>query len=178
MPCSAGCHRRRSAMIVVRRVHPEEGDAYRQVRLAALAESPAAFASTYARESSLTAQDWSERARASSEGWQRAAFFAVAEGNIVGLVGGYRPEPASDVVELVSMWTHPSTRRTGVGRLLVEAVIDWARAGQAQEVQLWVTRANIAAKVFYRTVGFTEAGDYRPLPSDPCRDESRMSLDL
>ncbi|MDE3203075.1 MAG: GNAT family N-acetyltransferase [Acidobacteriota bacterium] len=165
-------------MIVVRRVRPGEGDSYRQVRLAALAESPAAFASTYARESSLTAQDWSERARASAEGWQRAAFFAVDDGDIVGLVGGYRPKPASDVIELVSMWTHPSTRRTGVGRLLVEAVIEWARAGQAQEVQLWVTRANTAAQVFYRAVGFTETGEYQPLPSDPCRDESRMTFAL
>lgn len=165
-------------MIVVRRIRPGEADALRLVRLAALAESPSAFGSTYAGESSLTIEDWSDRARAGSDGSERATFLAVADDGIVGLVGGYRPEAASAVVELVSMWTHPTVRRTGVGRLLVNAVLDWARACGAREVQLWVTRGNTAAEFLYRAMGFTETGDYQPLPSDPCQDETRMAVAL
>jgi GNAT superfamily N-acetyltransferase len=163
-------------MIVVRRIRPGEAEALRLVRLAALTESPSAFGSTYAGESSLTIEEWTDRARAGSGGSDRATFFAVAGEDIVGLVGGYRPEPASAVVELVSMWTHPTVRRTGVGRLLVNAVVDWARACGAREVQLWVTRGNTAAEILYRAVGFAETGDYQPLPSDPCQDETRMTL--
>ena len=165
-------------MIVVRRIRPGEAEALRLVRLAALAESPSAFGSTYAGESSLTTEDWTDRARTGSDGSERATFFAVANEDIVGLVEGYRPEPASAVVELVSMWAHPTVRRTGVGRLLVNAVLDWARASGAREVQLWVTRGNTAAQNLYRAMGFTETSGSQPLPSDPCQDETRMIVAL
>lgn len=165
-------------MTVVRRIRPGEADALRRVRLAALADSPSAFASTFARESSLTTDDWIDRALAGSEGPARATFFAVADEDIVGVVGGYSRESASAVVELVSMWTCPAARRRGVGRLLVDAVLDWARTCGAREVQLWVTKGNAAAENLYRAVGFVETGDYQPIPSDPCRDETRMTVTL
>lgn len=163
-----------ATMIVVRRIRPDEADLLRNVRLAALADTPSAFASTYADESLLTEEDWSDRARAGSAGATRATFFAVADDDIVGLVGGYSPDPASCRVELVSMWTHPAVRRTGVGRLLVNAVFDWARACGAQAVELWVTRGNVGAEKLYRGMGFVDTGDYQPLPSDPCKEELRM----
>jgi GNAT superfamily N-acetyltransferase len=165
-------------MTVVRRIRPDEGAALRDVRLAALADAPSAFGSTYARESLLTIEDWADRARAGSAGSERATFFAVADDGIVGLVGAYRPEPSSSRVELVSMWTRPVARRTGVGRLLVDAVLDWARTGGGQAVELWVTRGNVAAENLYRAMGFGDAGDYQPLPSDPCKEEVRMRVDL
>ena len=165
-------------MTVIRRIRPDEGAALRDVRLAALADAPSAFASTYARESSLTGDDWADRARAGSAGSERATFFAVADGGIVGLVGGYRPEPDSSRVELVSTWTHPVARRAGVGRLLVDAVLDWARICGAPAVELWVTRGNLGAEKLYRAMGFVDAGDYQPLPSDPCKEELRMRVDL
>lgn len=165
-------------MVLVRRIRPGEADTVRRVRLAALSESPSAFGSTYAGELALTTEDWVERARAGAAGSERATFFAVAGAEIVGLVGGCRLEPASAVVELVSMWADPNARRRGIGRLLVEAVLDWARACGAGEVQLWVTRGNTAAEALYRRMGFTETGDHQPLPSDPCRGEIRMIASL
>ncbi len=162
----------------MRRIRPDDGAALRDVRLAALADAPRAFASTYARESLLTTEDWAERARAGSAGSERATFFAVGDDGIVGLVGGYRPEPASSRIQLVSMWTLRAARRTGVGRLLVDAVLDWAKTSGAQAVELWVTRGNVGAESLYRAAGFVDAGDYQPLPSDPCKEEVRMRVDL
>jgi GNAT superfamily N-acetyltransferase len=165
-------------MIVVRRIRPDEGRSLRDVRLAALADAPSAFGSTYARESLLTANDWADSARVGSAGTKRATFFAVAGDEIVGLAGGYRDDPTSSRAELVSMWTHPVVRRSGVGRLLVNAVLDWARTCGVQGVELWVTRGNIGAANLYRAMGFVDTGDYQPLPSDPCKDELRMSVSL
>jgi GNAT superfamily N-acetyltransferase len=165
-------------MTVVRRIRSGEGAALCNVRLAALADAPSAFGSTYAEESLLTAGDWAGRAAAASAGPERATFFAVDDDAIVGLVGGYRPEPASTRIELVSMWTRPVARRTGVGRLLIGAVLDWAKAGGGQAVELWVTRGNVGAENLYRAMGFVDANEYQPLPSDPCREEVRMRLDL
>jgi GNAT superfamily N-acetyltransferase len=102
-------------------------------------------------------------------------FFAELDGHIVGLVGGFTDAAAPGAVELVSMWTAPTARRTGTGRLLMQAVLDWAASAGASEVGLWVTRGNEPAQRLYEAMGFTETGDFQPLPSDPCRDETRMS---
>src|SRR5579872_3204529 len=162
--------------IVVRRIQPDEVETYRRVRLAALSDSPAAFGSTYAKEQLLTDDEWAGRARLSASGSERATFFALDGETVVGLVGGYRRDVAAPEVELISMWTDPSARRAGVGRSLVNAVIEWAASIGAEKVDLWVARGNAAAERLYMAMGFAETGDYQALPSDPCRDEVRMSL--
>lgn len=162
--------------VTVRRIQPDEGEALRRVRLAALSDSPEAFGSTYSREMLLTGDEWADRARRSASGSERALFFALDRESIVGLAGGYRPDGTAADVELISMWTDPSARRSGVGRRLVDAVIEWSRSVGAERVDLWVTKGNDPAEDLYRAMGFVETGDYQPLPSDPCRDELRMSL--
>jgi ribosomal protein S18 acetylase RimI-like enzyme len=165
-------------MVVIRRIVPDDADRLRQVRLAALHESPSAFGSTYADELRLSHQEWSERAAAGSSGFRRAMFMAAASGDVVGLVGGFRPDLSLAVVELISLWTAPAVRRQGAGCLLVNAVLDWARAGGAEVVSLWVTSGNLPAQNLYRALGFVETGDSQPLPSDPSRPEVRMTLVL
>jgi GNAT superfamily N-acetyltransferase len=76
------------------------------------------------------------------------------------------------------MWTQPIVRRTGVGRLLVKAVLDWAWTCGVEAVDLWVTHGNIGAESLYRMMGFVETGDHQPLPSDPRKQELRMSVVL
>ena len=169
--------------VEVRRVRPDEADLLRRVRLAALADSPEAFSSTYELEAAFGDDVWSDRALAGSAGDDRAMFVAVTEGDgsgsePVGLAGGYRPNPAEPVVELISMWTSPQVRRAGVGRRLVEAVVGWALAGGATSVGLWVVRGNRAAESLYRSMGFAETGEHAPYPPDPCEDETRMVLEL
>jgi ribosomal protein S18 acetylase RimI-like enzyme len=41
-----------------------------------------------------------------------------------------------------------------------------------------VTRGNYAAIAMYRNSGFTLKNEHQPLPSDPCRDEVRMVLEV
>lgn len=171
------------ATVRVRRVRPDEANLLRRVRLAALADSPEAFSSTYELEAAFDDSVWSDRALAGSAGHDRAMFLAVAGSygsgsEPVGLAGGYHPDPAEPVVELISMWTSPTVRRTGAGRRLVAAVVEWAVAGGARSVGLWVVRGNRAAENLYRSMGFAETGEYEPYPHDPCKSETRMVLQL
>lgn len=162
--------------IVVRRIAAGEGRLLRDVRLAALADAPSAFGSTYAGEVGRSDEEWEERARLGSVGGARATFFAVREdGRVVGLAGGYRDDEAPGDVHLVSMWADPVARRSGVGRALVQAVVDWATETGADVVRLWVTRGNDAAHALYLRMGFEDTGDVQPLPSDPCKDEIAMT---
>jgi ribosomal protein S18 acetylase RimI-like enzyme len=170
---------------VIRRIGPDEGPLLADVRLAALLDSPTAFGSTYASESNYTEADWSERARMGALGISRVTFFAEVDGEgppgvpgVVGLIGGYRPDETSRSVELVSMWTSPAARRSGVGRALAHEVLSWAASLGVQRVTLWVTRGNDPAVQFYRSLGFSLTGDAQPLPSDPGHDELAMELTL
>ena len=162
----------------VRRVRPDEWTALREVRLAALADSPGAFGSIHAAEADLADDFWIERAERSSTGTDIATFLARLDRRVIGLVTAYRVEHAPTSVELVSMWTAPDDRRSGAGRFLVGAVAGWAIAGHASDVGLWVMRGNTAAQRFYESLGFAVTGEYEPLASDPCKDEVRMRLEL
>ncbi len=162
----------------VRRIRSDEAEVLRAVRLAALEESPSAFGSSFAAEVTQPRVDWARRALLGAQGVDQVTYFAVVEGDVVGLGGGYRPDPNGTDVELVSMWTSPRARRSGVGRGLVSAVIEWAREVGATHLCLWVTRGNEPAQRLYESMGFHETGDYQPLPSDPCKDETRMALAL
>ncbi len=162
----------------VRRVRPDEWTMLKGVRLAALADSPSAFGSTYADEADRADEFWVERAERSSTSTESATFLARLDDRVIGLVSALRIEGAPTSVELVSMWTAPHARRSGAGRLLVGAVTDWAVAGGAGDIDLWVMRGNAAALRFYASLGFAETAEYEPLPSDPCKDEVRMRLEL
>lgn len=96
----------------------------------------------------------------------------------VGMVAALRNTAEPSTAELISMWVAPGARRTGTGSELVRHVVDWAAESGYRRVELWVTRGNDAAERLYRTLGFAETGDVKPLPSDPCKNELRMRLDL
>jgi GNAT superfamily N-acetyltransferase len=72
-----------------------------------------------------------------------SAFVAVAGERFVGLVGGYEPEDDEGCVHLVQMWTAPESRRKGVGRMFVDAILDWAGD---RPVRLAVMRGNESAR--------------------------------
>ena len=154
--------------VTVRRIRPDEGPLLKRVRLAALADTPSAFAKTHAEESAYPDHEWAERAAAWSAGADGATFFVEVHGEVRGLVGGHRPDDA----ELVSMWVEPGARGTGAAEALVGAVVSWAEG----PVELWVTHGNDRAIAFYRRMGFVETDEFKPLPSDPCKNELRMRL--
>jgi ribosomal protein S18 acetylase RimI-like enzyme len=160
-------------MVMVREVEADEWELLRDVRLAALTEAPQAFGSSYAREAPFTEEQW--RGRLSSE--RSVTFFAEAAAGTApaGLAGVYVKDGAAD---LVSMWVRPSARGLGVGRALVAAAADWAKAREHDALYLWVTEANAAARGLYGRCGFTATGRRQPLPSNPALPEIQLRLPL
>lgn len=154
--------------VEVRRIREDEADVLRRVRLAALLDTPSAFAKTHAEEAAYDDAEWRRRAGGWAQGTAGATFFARRDGDVLGLVGAHR---IGGGTELVSMWVDPSHRGEGVADALVDAVVAWA---DGEAVELWVTRGNERAIAFYRRAGFVETNDVQPLPSDPCKDEQRM----
>ena len=167
----------------VRRVRADEGPLLKQVRLAALADAPGAFASSYDDEAAFDDAVWEQRAVRGADGdGGTGTFLLVGAGGTgaspLGIAIGRRPGPGSNRVELVSMWVAPAARRAGSGRLLVDAVAGWAEATGASTVDLWVMRANHGAQAFYEHLGFAVTDDIEVDADDPCRDEIRMTRPL
>lgn len=146
----------------VRQATTEDWRAVRSVRLAALQDSPAAFASTYDREHAFVREDWLRRLRGPG-----ATFIATRPdrpSDPVGIAGGF---PTDGTIELVSMWVAPTHRGSGVATDLVTAVVEWARASGSPTIHLWVTENNAAARSLYEHHGFAYTDQSQPLPSDP-----------
>src|SRR5689334_14527241 len=124
----------------IRRIRADEGMRLREIRLRALAEAPTAFGSMLAESEQVPEAAWQERAGAAATGAQRRLFVAEDGERWLGLAGGViDDETPPGEVELVSMWVDPAARGSGLGRQLVDAVADWARAGGATRLRLWVT---------------------------------------
>jgi GNAT superfamily N-acetyltransferase len=158
------------SQVSTRRVGSDDWADWRDLRLAALLDSPDAFASTYKSEGDWTEQEWRNRL----DPVNGMAVIASLDGRPVGMAAGYQSRPR--VVDLVSMWVTPTARRKGVGDALVAEVVQWAKEQSASDVHLWVTRGNDSAVRLYTRHGFERTGDVRPLPSNPSTDEIAMRL--
>jgi ribosomal protein S18 acetylase RimI-like enzyme len=151
---------------------PDDWAAVRDLRLAALQDTPLAFGSTYELEAPRTESDW--------RGWLSRTdgerYVAYDDEGAVGLAAVYlRVEPEGLVPEIVSMWVHPRGRGQGVGRALVDMASRWVAARGYDEVRIMVTYENTAALGFYERLGFTQTGFEQPVPHDDTRMELEMS---
>ncbi len=147
---------------------------FKDVRLRALQYTPSAFGSTYAREFQLTDADWVKRADQWASG-NSAAYLAMDAGIPCGIAGAFLRREDATQAQLVSMWVVPTHRRLGIGRLLINAILDWARTKGIRTLYLMVTCNNDPAIRFYQRLGFTMTGRTEPYPNDPALIEYEMS---
>jgi GNAT superfamily N-acetyltransferase len=152
--------------IRLRQLGEEDWATYRRVRLEALREAPYAFGSTLAREQDRPEVEW-RRAVGS-----RARFVAESGGAAVGTASGGDGE-STGVAALTAMWVDPGFRRQGVGALLVERVIEWARQTGYSRLVLWVVDGNDSAERLYERFGFRRTGAQEEVR--PGRLEHEMS---
>ena len=143
----------------------------RDIRLRALGGAPDAFASTREREEAYPESTWRERATPTA---QSASFAAIEGGEWVGLGGVVRDAGPENSAQLVSMWIDPPHRRSGVGRAMVEAIVEWCRANGVRRLRLWVSEPNTPAIALYEGCGFAANGRRQPLPSNPGVTEFAM----
>lgn len=161
----------------VRVITPDAWELYRDLRLAALRDSPLAFGSSYQLEAGRTELQWRDRLS-----WgDGARFVAEVDGSVAGIAAVYLRTEERDpesVPELVSMWVDPAYRGAGVGRVLVDAVIAWASERGCPEVRLMVAADNPIAERFYERLGFVRNGYVQPMPNDEARPEIEMTRPL
>jgi GNAT superfamily N-acetyltransferase len=157
----------------IMRLGAGDEDRLREVRLRALADAPKAFASTYEREERFSRDVWTARLT----GGGSVDLLAVDGGRALGMTSA-RIEERPGTAHLLGMWVAPEARGRGVGRRLIDAIVEWAREREIHELGLWVTDANDPAHALYGNSGFRSTGERQPLPSDPSIMESKLVRDL
>jgi ribosomal protein S18 acetylase RimI-like enzyme len=150
---------------------PFDWQVLRAARLRALLDSPYAFTSSYARESSWGEPEWLRM-------FDAATWIVAREAEkVIGLARSVNePErPATRHVE--SIWVAPKHRRRGVLRALLDAVVEIERRRGVTYLLLWVLEDNHDARRAYEAVGFVPTGERQFLPAFG-RFERRLRLCL
>ncbi|WP_371520678.1 GNAT family N-acetyltransferase [Kitasatospora sp. NBC_01300] len=168
-------------MVTLRILTTDDWPLWRDLRLAALSDSPHAFKARL--------EDWHHggeerwRARLHLPGAHHVA--ALLDGpdgpdgpdaTPVGLADGL---PGADGVrELRSVWVGPEARGRGVADLLLEEVERWARASGGTTLRLAVLPGNEPAIALYRRHGFTALAEPGGLLADGVTRELVMAKPL
>jgi ribosomal protein S18 acetylase RimI-like enzyme len=161
--------------IQIRRLTPADAAVYRDIRLEGLRCNPEAFGSTFEAENARPLTFFSERLGGS------AAFGAFHGSELVGIAGLLIHEGQKEAHKglLVGMYVRPNARKAGVGRRLVETIVEFARQ-RVELVQLSVVSENEQARRLYERLGFLEYGIEKKALKQDGRyyDEVLMAKDL
>ena len=105
-----------------------------------------------------------------------AATFLVADS--ADMVAGYVVAiDAADEGEILNLAVAVTGRRHGVGRALVEAVLEALTGRGARHVYLEVRESNAPARALYATLGFKEVGRRKQYYRRPVEDAIVLRLD-
>lgn len=159
----------------LRRLGPADAAAWRALRLEALERHPDAFGASLAEEMSLPLSGWAGRLEAG------CVFGAERSGELVGCAGLFVERTAKKRHKAVlwGVYVRREARGAGLGRRLVETVIDAAREAAGQ-LHTAVVTDNRAACALYRKLGFVPYGiEPRALEVEGrFLDEELLVLDL
>lgn len=126
---------------------------YRDVRLAALLDTPRAFANTYAVSAAYPDESWLARLTSMT------VWLALDADRPVGTVAIWHDvHQPDDETYLIGMWVSASVRGRGVGDLLVATALEAAGREGFDRVRLEVAEENLPAMRLYERHGFTRDG--------------------
>jgi ribosomal protein S18 acetylase RimI-like enzyme len=162
----------------VRRFAPHEWRVYRALRLQALRDAPDAFGSTLAREEAFPEEEWLSRLERGADSTTDLPLIVEDDARPIGLAWARIDSDDPEIAALYQVWVDPAYRNHGVGRLLIDAALDWARSAGARQVLLSVALGPTSALEFYQRLGFVEIGEPVPLRSDSRSLKQTMRLML
>jgi ribosomal protein S18 acetylase RimI-like enzyme len=126
---------------------------FRDIRLEALRTNPEAFGSSFDVESAQPSSWFSDRLGSS------VVLGAFRDTELVGIAGFVVQQGQKSAHKglLWGMYVRPNARAIGVGRRLVEAILDVARQ-HVELIQLSVVHDNAPARRLYASLGFVDYG--------------------
>jgi len=133
------------------------------IEIVSLAERPALFERAYHelaleafrdfaldRPLEISLEDWNREWQV----WPEGSFFALADGELVGMAGLIRDDDRPERAENSLSAVRRDWRRRGVASLLKRTVLAWAAANGLQEVYTWTQNGNAAMRVVNERLGY------------------------
>lgn len=148
------------AAALIRRLTPDDAAPYRTLMLEAYALHPDAFTSSVAERESLPLTWWATRLASEADA-DAVVFGAFVDTDLAGVAGlaFETREKIRHKATLFGMYVPRERRAAGLGRALVMAVLEHARAaGHLRQVHLTVTQGNAPAQALYEACGFRAYG--------------------
>jgi ribosomal protein S18 acetylase RimI-like enzyme len=137
----------------------EEWQVYRDLRLRALLEDAQAFSSTYATALESPEETWKRRLEEALKGERGWLLFARERGRLVGMIGAYVEENATDTVTIVSVYVPREERGKGISAKLMESILNQlSNRPLLKRAQLAVNKDQTAAVRLYEKFGFRQTG--------------------
>ncbi|WP_224998806.1 GNAT family N-acetyltransferase [Cesiribacter sp. SM1] len=146
----------------IRQLTEQDAVAYRELRLESLQEAPYAFSSSYEEEALYSLEHfaaWLKPLGSPPESYVLGAYTDAHA--LVGTITFKRDTrlKARHKSMIYAMYTQASTRGHGVGKALVEEVIQRAKKMEGlEQIHLWVLHSTTSAANFYKKCGFQGQG--------------------
>jgi ribosomal protein S18 acetylase RimI-like enzyme len=170
--------------VEIAKLSVDEWQAYRQLRLEALQDSPQAYGSTYQEQANRPDSFWQNRLIQAEIGDTDWLLFARYRQQLVGMIGAYRdktsdPEDGTLAATIVSVYVSPAWRGRGISQLLMDEMLDTLKQKGIQRAHLAVCKDQKAALKLYENSGFILVGIVNNLMGDGLlHDEYLMDKNL
>jgi ribosomal-protein-alanine N-acetyltransferase len=103
-------------------------------------------------------------------------FFVAKDGeNVLGYISF---TVIIDECQIVNVATSPAHRKMGIGKLLIEELLSYAKKSEISKVFLEVRESNVAAISLYKKYGFLVVGTSKNHYSQPTEDALLMNLEI
>jgi ribosomal protein S18 acetylase RimI-like enzyme len=138
----------------IRRLTPLDAQAFQGLRLAALRDTPTAFASSYEEEKDFPLATVQGRLALRAD---RGAFGAFLDDTLVGIVvlGRAEQKKVRHKALIWSVYVAPHARGRGIGRALLQEAVSLARSvPEFRQVNVGVNAGNAVAIRLYESLGF------------------------
>lgn len=150
--------------MLISALHGDEAELLRELRLAALGESPDAFSPTLAETEPHPMAYWRAGAQRFADN-DDAAMFIVrpAHGLVSATLDGGEAGNEAKVGHIGAMWVDPRVRGQHLGSRLLDTAMAFLLDRGAHAVVLSVTETNTQAIALYQSRGFALTGEDEPL---------------
>ncbi|MEH1951344.1 MAG: GNAT family N-acetyltransferase [Nostoc sp.] len=144
--------------MIVKKITKDDTKNYRQIRLEALDKNPDSFGTTYQEEVIKTIEQFRDRIPVDNNNFILGCF---EDKHLIGIVAFHQESRIKlrHKAYISSMYIQQEYRGKGVGKLLLNELIERAKAINDVEILLLdVVKNNVLAKALYLSLGFQTYG--------------------
>ncbi|WP_425228132.1 GNAT family N-acetyltransferase [Sphingomonas sp.] len=162
--------------IALRQLRPDDWEAFRAVRLAALADAPGNFFASLAEAQALPDPWW--RTLLTKQRTALFGAFAHEEGSdrLVGITGAFtdRDDPTGRTAAFGMTWLAPGHRGQGIGHRFYQVRLDWARTQGFARVEVSHRGSNEPSRRAMLAAGFRHVATRRHCWPDGAEEDDLL----